>query len=230
MSPWVLLSWLVGRAFGVSDGSVPASLTSDWEMTSGEVSDQAAGAGAASAGAPPAAAYASDSPVFRMRSRRADYGDVQVDVDVLNRGLRSGRGVQESAWDGIHLWLRYQDPTHLYALSVNRRDNRVVIKKKVTGGSSYGGTYFDLSETASYEVPYGRWQHVTATAADNPDGSVTLRLLADGQLLLEATDDGSEGGPPITGTGRVGLRADNADFSFRGLTVAPLPHTAAKKG
>jgi len=60
---------------------------------------------------------------------------------------------------------------------------------------------------------------VTATVNNNPDGSVTIKLYAEGRLLISATDDGSIGGPPITTAGAVGIRGDNADLKFKDFTV-----------
>ena len=56
----------------------------------------------------------------------------------------------------------------------------------------------------------------------NADGSVTIRLLSGGQLVVEATDHGT-GGPPITSPGRVGLRGDNSNFRFDDFQVSALP-------
>lgn len=187
-----------------------------WEMTSGELR-RYAGAFPASGGTEaPARVLGSDSRVFRMRSRSAGFGDVELSLRLLNERLVTRRG---PAWDGVHLWLRYQDPAHLYAVSVNRRDDRVVIKKKIPGGRSYGGSYFDLCAAEAYRVPYGAWQTVSASARNNADGSVTLALRVDGRLLLEATDDGRVGGPPIRAPGRVGVRGDNAAFRFQVLAL-----------
>lgn len=195
----------------------------EYELTSGELREVSPSSAEARMSGPRRPSFASDSPVFRMRSRLSGYGNVEVSFELLDRGLRSGDFAPKNAWDGVHVWLRYQSPLHLYAISVNRRDDRIVIKKKVPGGDSYGGTYLDLCRTVSYPVPYGDWQRLSASAANNADGSVTLRLKIDGKLVLEALDDGSDGEPPITSPGRVGLRGDNADFEFRGFSVAPIP-------
>ncbi|MBI5201133.1 MAG: hypothetical protein HY925_06075, partial [Elusimicrobia bacterium] len=162
MNPfWLLLAALASAETGFT--------AADFELTSGELRPAPAAVSVLDAAAPPPPTFASDSPVFRMRTRGAGWGDVEVSVELLDNGLRNEGG---NAWDGVHVWLRYQNPAHLYAVSVNRRDDRVVIKKKVPGGDSYGGTYFDLCDTASLAVPYGRWQRVSASAVNQPDGSV----------------------------------------------------------
>ncbi|MBI4346454.1 MAG: hypothetical protein HY553_06340 [Elusimicrobia bacterium] len=221
--------FLGALALAVLAGALRAeggSTIDDFELTSGEVRRVPVPPviAAADSGLPPE--YASDSSVFRMRSRGSDYGDVEVSLELLDLGLRAEP--PQNAWDGVHLWLRYQHPAYLYAISVNRRDDRVVIKKKVPGGDSYGGTYLDLCETRRLPVPYGRWQQVSAAAVNRPDGSVRLTLRIDGKLVLEALDDGSLGGPPIARPGRIGLRADNADFRFRRLLARPAGSESAR--
>jgi hypothetical protein len=85
-------------------------------------------------------------------------------------------------------------------------------------------------------VSFGRWYHITATAADNPDGSVTITTYRDGVQLIRAVDRGrgstvrgaGDGQPladpaaPITGPARLGIRGDNADFNLRNYSVTPL--------
>jgi hypothetical protein len=162
-----------------------------------------------------------NSAIFRLVTKRSDLGNVSVSFHLYNRGLTQTDSTPAVAWDGVHVFLRYQSQTSLYYASINRRDNTAVIKKKVTGGPDNGGTYYELSPYVAHAVPYSAWQDVTATVRTNPDGSVTIRLLAGGQLVVEATDTGI-GGPPITNPGRVGLRGDNCDFQFDDFHVAPL--------
>jgi hypothetical protein len=109
----------------------------------------------------------------------------------------------------------------LYALSVNRRDGTIRIKKKCPGGPSNGGVYLDLLPSQRLAVPYGLWQQVQATAQSNPDGSVTLGLYRDYALVARVTDTGA-GCAPITVPGRVGIRGDNDDFQVDGLVVRGL--------
>ena len=159
--------------------------------------------------------------VFRLETRRADLGDVDVAFDVINNGLSSTATTPPEAWDGFHVWLRYQSEYSLYYATANRRDNTVIIKKKVPGGpaSSNYGTYHDLGPPAPYTVPYGRRQHVRATTRTNADGSVTIALYIDGTKRIEATDRGAGGTAPLTKPGKVGIRGDNADLLFDDFTV-----------
>jgi hypothetical protein len=163
-----------------------------------------------------------DSAIFRLVTRRSDLGNVSVSFSLDNTGLSTTPSTPAVAWDGVHVFLRYQSETSLYYASINRRDGTSVIKKKVTGGPDNGGTYYDLTPYVSHPVPYGTWQSVTATVRTNADGSVTIRLLSGGQLVVEATDHGT-GGPPITSPGRVGLRGDNSNFRFDNFQVSALP-------
>src|SRR5262249_10514418 len=142
---------------------------------------------------------------------------------LLNQGLTSTKSTPKVDWDGVHIFLRYQDEYTLYYASINRRDNKIIIKKKLKGGPnpSNGGTYYDLCAPVSYEVSYGQWQNVMATIKDNPDGSVTIALYANDKLLVSATDNGV-GGDPIRKPGKTGIRADNANIKFRDFTVRAL--------
>jgi len=166
----------------------------------------------------PQSSNGTGSSVFRMNSKRKDFGDVRVDVRLRNLGLRGGG----EPTDGLHVWLRHQDQTKLYVASVNRRDNRIVIKKKLTGGTENGGTYFELG-SVPYTVPVGVWQSFTVTIkTDNRSpGMVTITVSQDGRELLRASDTG-EGGGPILEPGAVGLRADNTEFEVSGFQVHKL--------
>lgn len=183
--------------------------TSWWHVTSGRWT--AAGG----------RAYA-DAGVFRADTRRVDFGDVDVSFTLVNNGLTTGSG---ESWHGVHMFLRRQSEFHTYYLSVNRRDNRALIKKKVPGGSSNGGTYYDLA-AAAFPVAYGRAQQVMGRVVNNPDGSVTVSLFVDGRRILAATDSGV-GGPPIRTPGGTGVRGDYTAFYTDDFTVMPAGSVAA---
>ena len=198
----------------------------DWELTSGSLFARQAAAwtGVPDDRAPDVnSSSGTNSAVFRMTTIRNDFHDVAVELKLRNDGLTKTASTPAVAWDGVHIFLRYQNQRHLYYASINRRDGKVVIKKKVPGGPSNGGTYFNLPPELPYPVPYHDWQNVRATVRDNPDGSVAIALYTDGRLLVSALDDGSVGGPAIRHAGKVGLRGDNADFRFTDFSVTPLP-------
>ena len=195
-----------------------------WEITSGSLfaRDGAGWTGRPDWRRPNArSTNATGSAVFRLRTRRT-FGDVSVSFSLRVRRLVTTPKTPVRRWDGIHVFLRYYSPTSLYVASVNRRDNTVVIKKKVPRRSG-GGRYYTLGAAAPHRVPFGSWQRVRADAITNSDGSVTITLFADGARLLTATDRGL-GGPPLTAPGRVGIRGDNADFLFDDFRVRTLAY------
>jgi len=103
----------------------------------------------------PRSSSGNHSAVFRLDTRRRDFGDVEVSFELLDHGLSSTAATPAVAWDGVHVWLRYQSEYQLYYASINRRDDTSVIKKKVPGGASNGGTYYELGPAVAHKVPYG---------------------------------------------------------------------------
>jgi hypothetical protein len=194
---------------------------SPWELTSGSLyaKDGTGWTGVPDAKAP--SAGGNNSAIFRLTTKQADFGDVAVNFDLKNNGLSSTSVTPATDWDGAHIFLRYQSEESLYYASVNRRDNTVIIKKKVPGGPSNGGTYHNLG-SGSYTVPFNSWQSVQATVKNNPNGSVAITLSANGKQLLSVTDNGSIGGAPIRNVGKVGIRGDNANLQFKDFTVTSI--------
>ena len=141
---------------------------------------------------------------------------MSVSFRLRRDGLTSTAATPAVAWDGEHIFLRYASETSLYYASFDRRDGTTAIKKKVTGGTSNGGTYYTLASGRGTFAP-GVFHAVRATVIDNPDGSATIRLWVDGTLVLSATDTGIGG--PVIRSGGVGIRGDNADFSFDDFLV-----------
>src|SRR6266508_2148950 len=115
------------------------------------------------------------------------------------------------AYDGAHIFLRYQNPDQLYGVSVFRRDGLVVVKRKLPGGAA-PGRYRTLA-TAHRPQPLNTWMRVVTRIVTLDSGSVRITVRIDGKLVLVATDRGV-GGPPVKAPGRVGLRGDNCQFSF----------------
>lgn len=204
--------------------SSSATKSSVWEMTSGSLFAQN---GTGWTGVPDGCSTSSTfsspctaSDVFRLNSVEHDFGNVTISLDLLNNYLTSSNRTPAEAWDGVHVWLHYQSEYNLYYASFNRRDGRIVIKKKCLGGSENGGTYYELGqgEVAGYAIPFGSWQHLAASIQDNADGSVTITMYRGGVKLLAATDSGV-GCAPITAVGGVGIRGDNDNFNFDNFTV-----------
>lgn len=196
----------------------------DWDVTSGSlfVRDGAGWSGPPDRAVPDArSSTGTGSSVFRMNTRRADFGDVRVTlrVRVLRLVPGGGRAPTEPT-DGVHLMLRRQDQTELYVASLARRDGLLVVKKKLTGGTENGGTYTTLGQVRHPFRP-GAWQSFDVRITSNGRSLVTIAVRQGGRELLEAVDDGRHG-PPIVRPGSIGLRADNCEFAFADLRAHPL--------
>jgi hypothetical protein len=211
-------------------GDASDVISPDWDMDSGSFFIQG---GAGWTGVPDDIApnakstNGNNSSVFRLNTKRSDFSDVAVSFSVLNQGLNASPSTPAVDWDGLHIWLHYQSEYYLYYASINRRNNTVVIKKKVPPGPDNGGTYYELTPYVPHTVPYDQWQNITATIQNDPSGSVTIKLYDGNTLLVSATDDGSIGGPPIRGAGKVGLRGDNANLKFDNFIVTLLSAPAS---
>jgi hypothetical protein len=170
-----------------------------------------------------------DSAVFRAVSQRGDLKDVQVSFTLRNLQISRTPRTPAHKWDGVNLILRWHSPAQTYYVGLNRRDDQMVVKKKVAGGNVNGGWYYPLTEPQPYDVPFGRPQHIRATVTNDPDGAVTIKVYVDGRLRLHANDDGV-GGPPISSAGHVGLRGDNDEFLFRDFVVRSTSSKQAGSG
>ncbi|QMU68171.1 hypothetical protein [Streptacidiphilus sp. P02-A3a] len=162
-----------------------------------------------------------DSAVFRLVTRRRDFGDVAVATSVKVDPPITTKRTPASEWDGAHFWLRYHSPSELYALSFRRRDGMVVIKRKVTAHDKAavdGGDYTTLAQ-ASFPIPYGSWQQVAASAVNGSGGTVKLTLTINGRTALTVVDTAPGA---LTQPGGVGLRVDNSELWFRDFTATPL--------
>lgn len=120
-------------------------------------------------------------------------------------------------WTGMHLFLRYRDPFTLYVVSLVRQDGRVEVKKKIAGGSSNGGTYYGLTGAAAAVTP-GAWHRAEVSVRDEA-GGVAIVVSIDGREIARVRDNGV-GGPPLTGSGKVGLREDFTQFHVGDFTVS----------
>ncbi|MER5714327.1 hypothetical protein [Streptomyces sp. NPDC002132] len=192
-----------------------ARRSSDWLATSGSLF---ARGGLGWTGRPdagptgPDSTSATDSAVFRLVSRRRDFGPVTVSFRVRLRPPVTTVRTPKQDWDGAHIWLRYHSPQELYALSFSRRDGSVVIKRKVPSHDAEsvdGGGYATVAE-GRHSIGYDHWHHVEATAVNTSSG-VRLRLAVDGSEVLRAIDR-TPG--PLTAPGGVGLRVDNTELWF----------------
>ncbi|WP_344172274.1 hypothetical protein [Pilimelia columellifera] len=159
------------------------------------------------------------SAIFRMTSRRDDFRDVTVNMALSIAGFGATESTPAKTWDGVHLWLRYQNDRHTYYASLARRDGRVVIKKKCPGGWVNGGSYHELSEEVDgFPMRRNLWKDFSVTTRNNPDGSVAIQIKREGDVVVSAVDHGV-GCAPITQPGALGLRGDNSRFYFRDFEV-----------
>jgi hypothetical protein len=178
-----------------------------------------------------------DSSVFRMWTQRTDLAFTQVEMNVTFDGWSGG----DEPWHGVNLWLNrslctpvpecgaVDDPggNSGYVLDFLNRDGSMTILKKVSGDTRdrwegateyvQGGTYYELA-SERWESEAGRMYRFSGRAAELQDGSVVLQVEIDGDVVLEAVDDASVAGAPLTG-GRVGLRSDNAVLSIDDLSI-----------
>jgi hypothetical protein len=195
----------------------PADDRSPWTITSGSLfrADGAGWTGLPDAGGEPGM---TGSAVFRMVSADRSFGDVDMTLDLDVVKLVATARTPPRDYDGAHVWVRYRSAEELYAVSVDRRDGRMVIKKKCPGGDVNGGTYHDLSPTVgNAAIPFGRWQHVTVSVRDLPYGAVAIDATRDG-IAVSGIDTGV-GCAPLRGVGGVGLRGDNAEMRFTRFVV-----------
>lgn len=161
------------------------------------------------------------SAVFRMVSSDKTFGDVDVTLSLDVVELVTTQRTPPRDYDGAHVWVRYRSPEELYAVSVDRRDGKMVIKKKCPGGDVNGGTYHDLSPVVGgAPIPFGRRQHVLVSVRDLPGGAVAINATRDG-TAVSGIDTGI-GCAPLTGAGGVGLRGDNAELRFADFVVEPI--------
>jgi len=158
------------------------------------------------------------SAIFRMTSRRVDFGNVRVSAIVKLDSYTSTTRTPAVDWDGVHIWLRHHDETELYAMSVARRDGSVVIKKKCAGGTTNGGTYYTLASASAHPMAFAKLTAVAASAVNLADGGVRLRLEQAGRTLLDVVDHGT-GCAAIRTGGAIGVRGDNATFWLDDLLV-----------
>lgn len=179
-----------------------------------------------------------DGGAFRMWTRNAELPFSRVDLDVTFHRWKGG----SEPWHGINLWLnaslclpagdcsRVDDTAGGnggYALDFMNRDGSLTILKKVPGDTrgrwpgatshTEGGTYYQMASTRFHPGADGAYRF-TGSATDDGRGGAILQVLIDGKIVLEVVDDGSRGGPALTG-GRVGLRTDSAVATVDDLEI-----------
>jgi len=190
--------------------------SADWEGESGTLyrrSETAASGG---------------SRVLRMWTKRSDFADVTLEMDLRLNSFHPGTSdLPAVSWDGVKLWLRRQvvngsssanGKPGFYVVEVNRRQGNVVIQKKCGGQDDYDILANTPWSGSPNPAKVGQWERVGGSIRTNADGSVSLELIRDGKVVLTARDAGGRCAPIVT-AGKVGVRGDNADFNYDNLTV-----------
>ncbi|MEV7105284.1 hypothetical protein [Streptomyces atroolivaceus] len=201
-------------------GAVDARISPDWVVTSGSLfAHWAIGwTGTPDGDAPgPGSAPHTGSSVFRLVTRRRDFGDTTVRCRVFLRPPGATGRTPARDWDGGHLWLRYHSAQELYALSFRRRDATVVLKRKhpAQGRPVEGPGVYTTLATAEHALEYSRWHQLHATV-HGQDDEVRIVLSLNGRTVLDAED--RTPGRLVT-PGGVGLRGDNTEMAFFGFTA-----------
>lgn len=205
-----------------------AKRSADWENNSGSLfakptaDGPAYWSGVVNDKAPNAASNpGTNTAIMRLTTKRADFGNVNVRTKLMINSQTATPSTPKVAWDGVHIFLRYQSEESLYYVSVARRDGAVVVKKKCRGGPSNGGTYYTLTSKSGYLPAVGRWTFYGASVKTNADNTVTINVTRADAPIMTYTDKGT-GCAAITTPGKTGLRGDNTDFFFKNFTVSSL--------
>jgi hypothetical protein len=211
---------LVTNEFAYWNPDAPAARDDHWEVTGGSLFayDDLLWSGRPDTSPPDQdSAPHTGSSVFRALVGTPRSGPVIATLDLRVADLPAYSDSPANDWDGLHVFIRYQDEASLYYVSVLRRDGAIVVKKKVPDGPSNDGTYHTLAERADAGATVGTWHHVRITVTDDSTGFARITVEIDGEPALDAVDDGV-GGPPIR-FGRTGLRGDNAEFFIRNFAI-----------
>lgn len=191
-----------------------AILSAEWDMDSGSlfrVGDQYWTGTIDSVGPNFESSTSTNSAVFRLinTEKKGDHTSFLLDVV----GMSTTENTPAVSWDGVHVFIRYQNEFSLYYASVLRRDGNMVIKKKCQGGEENGGTYYDLSAYKEIATP----KKIETRVTTRSNGTVLIEILSDGKVLLAGVDKGKE--CPIYKSGLTGIRGDNTEFYFSEFTV-----------
>lgn len=231
----------ITNAYAYFQSDDPRSVPSaSWEMTSGSVFSRR---GVGWTGTPDLArpdarsANGTGSVVFRLRTRRHDFVDVDVRLRVRVLRWTAHRRQQRPL---VVLWVRYQSEQRLYSPTILSADGRVDIEKKTPGGphAVNGGTYYILppySDAPDWPVRLGQWYDVGVRVCNRSDGGVSITTMRDGQVMQRAVDPGAghplpyarsgtetvRHGAALRAPGRVGIRSDDAELEFGRYDVRP---------
>jgi hypothetical protein len=167
---------------------------------------------------------------MRFWTKATGFGNVRLSADIKPTAWGADA---PSSWAGFKFYLRREVGTtesSFYTAEPFIKDGHVYIQKKClgdTGGGNYssGGTYYVLASKSAVSMPLGGWQHISATARNNLDGSVTVGLYRGDTLLIQAVDHGvrSDGtGCAPLHAGHVGFRSDYLQYLLDDFRVTSL--------
>lgn len=166
-----------------------------------------------------------DAPKLRLTTRRQDFQNVRVTLEWQHLGFVTAPGTRAQNFDGVNVWIRHQSQYSLYYATFNRRDGKIVLKKKEPrphDPTSNYGEYFTLAEA---QAPFrsGTDQRMSVEAKNVGRSAVELQVRdGSGRVLLRYLDDGRVGGPALTSPGAVGVRGDNSRLLLQSLQVDAL--------
>jgi hypothetical protein len=155
----------------------------------------------------------SGSAVFRMWTRRSDFGNVAVSLGLRNEGYAP----EGESWDGVKIYLRRQDGDNFYTAEVNRREGNVIVQRKCDGAYTLlGGARSAV--TPAFE---GKSDEVGGTVVNLSDDEVRIQVVRQGEVVLEAIDPAGTC-DVLRKPGRIGIRGDRTEFYVDGLEVRGL--------
>lgn len=168
-----------------------------------------------------------NSSIFRLNTRRSDFTNVTVSMD-YEAVAHGGGGAPNNVYDGIHVWVGYQDQYSLYIATIYRWDGTIVTKKKVPQNiancttPANDGCYYSLAKaTARSDITTPNvWHHVDVVYALDANKIVHITTVVDGIKVADVADTDSHG--PAYPSGAVGVRGDNTEFYFKNFTVTQL--------
>lgn len=161
--------------------------------------------------------------IFRLITK-STATDVREEAFFQIKADNLSQSANRNESNALLLFSRYQNSATLYYAGL-RVDGGAVIKKKVNG------TYYTLIYKKVLPGIYDRttqpnliqkntWIGLRTETKTNTDGSVSIRLFTDigktgtWTLAVEARDNGTVGGAPITAAGSTGIRTDFMDVQF----------------
>jgi hypothetical protein len=190
-----------------------------WEMTSGSLF-RSNGTGWSGRPDPGDALGETGSAAFRTVSVDRDFLDVEMSVVLRVDDLAATPRIPAQNFDGAHTWVRYQSDKQFCAVSVDRRDGNIAIKKEMHGRRRQ-------RRNISRSEPLDGWRPdpVRAMAARRRGGARSAgRIRRDHRPPVRDTNRSRRHRCRLSsprGNGGVGIRGDNAELRFAIIVVNP---------